>query len=100
MSLVEVIAVVVPPVAAGVTVSKTLALPGQPCGSVAVTLKLKVPPDPIGVPESTPVMEFIVNPGGTLPVTVHVRPVGENCCVYRVPTVAEGNAPAGEIEIT
>ena len=79
MSLVDVIAVVVLPVAAGITVNETLALlPGQPFDVVAVTVKLKVPPDPVGVPENTPVLGFILSPCGTLPLVAHVRPVGEN----------------------
>jgi hypothetical protein len=95
-----VIAVVVLPAAAGITVNETLALlPGQPFDAVAVTVKLKIPPDPVGVPENTPVFGFILNPGGTLPLAAHVRPAGENCSVYGVPTVAPGNGLAGKIEI-
>jgi hypothetical protein len=72
VELVDVMLVVVVPVGARFTVRVTLALPEQPFWSVAVTVKLKVLAA-VGVPESTPVLGFTLNPAGKVPLVVHVN---------------------------
>jgi hypothetical protein len=67
----------VAPAGAGFTVSDTLTLPGQPFDAVAVTVNVKVTglvePVLVGAPEKTPVLRFMLKPGGTLPLVDHVK---------------------------
>src|SRR5580658_4336878 len=91
--------VAVVPVAAEFTVSVTLVLPEQPFWAVAVTVKLKVP-GTVGMPESVPVLGFMLKPAGKVPLVVHVNVAvsrGMNDCEKGVPTVALGSsAPDGK----
>jgi hypothetical protein len=84
---------------ASVTVIEYPRAPKQPRASVAVTVKEKTPLC-VGVPESAPVAEESVNPGGSAPpVTVKAEgptpPLDENVALYAVPTDPAGRV-AGE----